>query len=155
MGLRTRSPAQAWAPGYDLGMRPDTQELQPPPEEPFPDLQVGKSRLRDFTLKRVRASLPLQVCMCVAFVCYGALVFLAISQKLQVATAAVVVLMSLASWYFIFWWFPVLERTQAHLAQDPSKAWIPRALEVFATLCVAVVHVLILVIVVMQAGEPT
>jgi len=135
-------------------MPPDTSELQPPPEESFPSLRVGKSRLRNFTLGRVRASLPLQVCMCVAFVCYGALVFLAISKRLEFATAAVVVLMSLASWSFLFWWFPVLERTQKHLAGTPERAWIPRALEIFATLCVAVVHVLMLVIVVMQAGEP-
>jgi hypothetical protein len=114
---------------------------------------VGRGRLASFALQRVKASLPLQICMAVAFLCYGALVFLVVSGEVELPSAAIVVLLSLASWFFLFWWFPVLERTQLALKDDPGREWIPRALEIFATLCVAVVHILMFVMIVLRAQE--
>lgn len=116
----------------------------------FPELTVGERRLTDYALQRLKASLPLQVCMAVAFLCYGALAFLVVSTRITFESAGIVVLFSLASWFFLFWWYPVLERTTQALAGDPRRAWIPRALEIFAILCVVIVHALMLVIVVAQ-----
>ncbi|MDJ0973348.1 MAG: hypothetical protein QNJ98_02665 [Planctomycetota bacterium] len=135
---------------------PDSQPVPPGGGEPegeersFPELRVGERRLTDYALQRLKASLPLQICMAVAFLCYGALVFLVVSNRINFESAGIVVLFSLASWFFLFWWYPVLERTQEALAGDPRRAWIPRALEIFAILCVVIVHALLLVIVVAQ-----
>lgn len=127
---------------------------RPPPGEPdgdrpaFPELTVGgRRRLSDYALTRLKASWPLQVCMAVAFLCYGALVFLVVSNKISFTSAGVVVLFSLASWFFLFWWYPVLETTTEAFAGDAGRQWIPRALEIFAIVCVVVVHALMLVIV--------
>ncbi len=116
----------------------------------FPELRVGERRLTDYGLQRIKTSWPLQGSMAVAFLCYGALVFLVVSKRITFASAGVVVFFSLASWFFLFWWYPVLERTTHALAGDPRRAWIPRALEIFAILCVVIVHALMLVIVVAQ-----
>ena len=127
--------------------RPDQRRTR------FPELHVGRGRLASFALQRLKASLPLQICMAVAFLCYGAIVFLVVSGQVELFNAAIVVLFSLASWFFLFWWFPVLERTQKALQDDPQRSWIPRALEIFATVCVAVVHILMFVIIVLRAGD--
>lgn len=127
-----------------LGGEPD------PEDRTFPELTVGERRISDYGLKRLKASWPLQICMAVAFLCYGALAFLVVSKRTTFESAGIVVLFSLASWFFLFWWYPVLERTNQALAGDPRRAWIPRALEIFAILCVVIVHALMLVIVVAQ-----
>ena len=132
---------------------PTPTDPSDPTRTEFPELRVGRGRLASFALQRLKASLALQACMAVAFLCYGALVFLVVMGQVELFNAAIVVLLSLASWFFLFWWFPVLERTEQALKDDPQRGWIPRALEIFATVCVAVVHILMFVIIVMRAGD--
>ncbi|MDF1700700.1 MAG: hypothetical protein P1V36_06030 [Planctomycetota bacterium] len=137
----------------------------PPPEspggagapEPLPELVVGRGkRLVDYALRRLRASRALQVSAVLAVVCYGALPFLvmypdAANPRLHPFTAALMVLMSLASWTLLFWWYPVFEHTQKVLGDSPKARIIARTLESVAIGCVVVVHGLMAYIIV-QAG---
>lgn len=135
---------------------PESGEAQPPPD-PLPELVTGRGkRLRDYALQRLRASRALQTSAVLAVLCYGALPFLVMypdagDPKVHPTTAALMVLMSLASWTLLFWWYPVLERTQEALADSPHGPVITRTLETVAIGCVLVVHALMAYIIV-QAG---
>ena len=136
----------------------------PPPEpgpvagngdrEPLPELVPGRGRLRDYALKRLKASWLLQASMVVAFLCYGAVPFLVILRNaegdrlLAFWSAALIVLMSLASWTLLFWWYPVFERTQEVLGDDHRGRTIAHTLESLAIGCVVVVHALMAYIIV-------
>lgn len=130
------------------------ESLSPTPDpagdgarEPQPELILGRGRLRDYALQRLKRSRTLQICMVVAILCYGAIPFLVMypepsHPRLAPWSAAMVVLMSLASWSLLFWWYPVLEQTEAHLGDDPRGRTISSTLESLAIGCVAVVHAL-------------
>ncbi len=123
------------------------------PSEPLPELVTGRGRLRDYALKRLKASRLLQASMVVAFVCYGAIPFLVIlpepsNPRLALWSAALVLLMSLASWTLLFWWYPVFERTQEILGDDERGRTIALTLESLAIGCVVVVHALMAYIIV-------
>ena len=120
--------------------------------EPGPELVQGRGRLRDFALLRLRRSRALQVSMVVAILCYGAIPFLDMypdpsRPRLAPWLAALVALMSLASWSLLFWWYPVFERTRAFLGDDARGRTISGTLESLAIGCVAVVHALMAVII--------
>lgn len=124
-----------------------------PAREPHPELIQGRGRLRDYALGRLKRSRTLQVSMVVAVLCYGAIPFLVMFPKpsdpgLEAWSAAMIVLMSLASWSLLFWWYPVLEQTEAHLGDDPRGRTISSTLESLAIGCVAVVHGLMAFIIV-------
>ena len=123
---------------------------------PDPPPVPGRGRLRDYALERLKRSRALQISMVVAVLCYGALPFLVMypstsAPRLGAQAAAVVVLMSLASWSLLFWWYPVLEQTKAHLGDDSRGRTISRTLEALAIGCVAVVHALMAFIIVSAA----
>ncbi len=124
---------------------------------PAPELVVGRGRrLRDYALQRLKANRLLQVSAAVAVCCYGALPFLVIfpepeRPRVDFWVAALMVLMSLASWTLLFWWYPVFERTQKVLGDDRSGRIIARTLESVAIGCVVVVHGLMAFIIV-RAG---
>ena len=135
--------------------------LTPSPEpagdgtpEPLPELVPGRGkRLRDYALERLKRSRVLQVSMVVAILCYGAIPFLVMypdtaSPRLAAWSAAMIVLMSLASWSLLFWWYPVLERTVEYLGDDTRGRTISATLESLAIGCVAVVHALMAYIIV-------
>jgi len=136
------------------------ETLSPTPEpagdgarEPQPDLIAGRGRLRDYALLRLRRSRPLQISMVVAILCYGAIPFLVMypepsHPRLTAWSGAMVVLMSLASWSLLFWWYPVLEKTKAYLGNDARGRTISSTLESLAIGCVAVVHALMALIIV-------
>jgi hypothetical protein len=119
----------------------------------------------EYGLQRLRASRVLQGCLVVAFMCYGGLSFLLVSGRLSEGPTAFgspfhvaggVTFLSLASWFFLLRWYPALESTKqatdaATLRDDRDRRWIPRALEIFAIGCVALVHVLMAIIVVYLA----
>jgi hypothetical protein len=122
----------------------------------YPELVIGRGSLRDYALRRLKASRLLQASAVVAVLCYGALPFLVIfpdpvEPRLQFWAAAVVVLLSLASWSLLFWWYPVLERTQKVLGDDTRGRTIARTLESLAIGSVVVVHALMAFIIV-RAG---
>ena len=73
-------------------------------------------------LQRLRGSRLLQASAVLALCCYGALPFLlmypsAAEPKVHFFPAFVMVLMSLASWTLLFWWYPVFEHTQQVLTE--------------------------------------
>ena len=122
----------------------------------YPELVPGRGGLRDYALRRLKASRLLQASAVIAVLCYGALPFLVIfpdpaEPRLHFWAAAVVVLMSLASWSLLFWWYPVLERTQAVLGDDTRGRTIAQTLESLAIGSVVVVHGLMAFIIV-RAG---
>ena len=125
----------------------------------YPELVPGRGSLRDYALKRLKASRLLQVSAVIAVLSYGAIPFLVmvkdrdstsgeLTPRLEVRTAALMVLMSLASWSLLFWWYPVLERTQQVLGDDARGRTIARTLESLAIGCVVIVHVLMAFIIV-------
>ena len=134
---------------------PDTGGVEPP--ESLPELVPGRGkRLRDYALERLRASRALQVSAVLAVLSYGALPFLvmypdASEPKLHPFTAALMVLMSLASWTLLFWWYPVFQHTQTVLGDGPRGRIIARTLETVAIGCVVIVHALMAYIIV-RAG---
>ena len=124
--------------------------------EPHPELIPGRGRLRDYALKRLKRSRVLQVSMVIAVLCYGAIPFLVMypdtsDPRLGAGSAATVIFMSLASWSLLFWWYPVLERTQEFLGDDARGRTISSTLESLAIGCVAIVHVL-MAFIVLTAG---
>lgn len=131
--------------------------VESPEAKPVPELVVGRGkRLRDYALQRLKASRALQISAVLAVLCYGALPFLLVypdagNPTLHPFTAALMVLMSLASWTLLFWWYPVFEYTQKVLGDGTKGRIIARTLETVAIGCVVVVHGLMAYIIV-QAG---
>jgi hypothetical protein len=120
---------------------PDKTASSDLPAAPIP----GRGRLRDYALERLKANRLLQISMVVAVLCYGAIPFLVIwpeaaDARLAPGMAALMVIMSLASWSLLFWWYPVFERTQRVLGDDERGVTIARTLESLAIGCVVVVH---------------
>lgn len=107
-------------------------------------------RLAAFALGRLRASPVLRICALLAFVEYGALLFLAaFGARLRpnfwqgganFQLAGWLALCSLGSWFSIFAWFPFLQTLQDRDGGEGAAVWMGRTLEIFAISCVAVVH---------------
>ena len=144
-----------------------TESLSPPPdagdtggsepEQELPELVPGRGRrLRDYALERLRKSRGLQISAVLAVLSYGALPFLVMypdteNPRVPPFTAALMVLMSLASWTLLFWWYPVFQDTKRVLGDSPRGQIITRTLETVAIGCVVVVHGLMAYIIV-RAG---
>ena len=131
----------------------DPEDASP---DSLPELVPGRGRLRDFALNRLKASRMLQISAVVAVLCYGALPFLLAfphpeRPRLTPAPAALMVLMSLASWSLLFWWYPVLKRTRKALGRGDRARVIARTLESVAIGCVMIVQALMAFIIV-RAG---
>jgi len=135
-------------------------ERPTPTPDPLPELVVGRGRrLRDYALQRLRASRLLKISAAVAVCCYGALPFLVIfpepqQPRIDFWTAALMVLMSLASWTLLFWWYPVFERTQKVLGDTRQARIIAHTLESVAIGCLVVVHGLMAFIIVRAGVMP-
>jgi hypothetical protein len=106
-----------------------------------------------FALSRLRRSRILKACMLLAFVEYGALAMIAIFGRQARGSAwpggayfplaGWVAIMSLGSWFFLFAWFPALQRMQELEGPDLPGVSLGRVLETFAIGCVALVHLLL------------
>jgi hypothetical protein len=107
-----------------------------------------------FTLERLRRSWVLRACAALAFIEYGGLAVVAafgsriLKDGLNFSLAGWLALCSLGSWFFIFRWFPFLETLQARESGDGSALVMGRVLETFAIGCVAVVHVMLALVLV-------
>jgi hypothetical protein len=129
----------------------------PPPDAP--ELVPGRGRLREYALHRLRESRVLQVCAVASFLCYGAIPYLiyarreALSGGLTMPQAFVLLLMSLGSWSFLFWWYPVFERTLKVIGEGRRARTLAGVLEGLAIACVAVVHALMALIIVWQGAS--
>jgi hypothetical protein len=111
----------------------------------------------DFGLKRLRSNPVLQLCLVVSFLCYGGMIALLVAGRMGDAKSrygnafvlgAVVTILSLASWFFLWIWYPTLDLTRR---ATQKKAWIGVSLEVFAIACVALVTLTMAIIVVYLA----
>ena len=119
---------------------------------PQPAPVAGRGRpFLELGLRRMKTSWVLRTCAVAAFMGYGGLVALLLAGKLTFGMAGTVALLSLASWFFLLWWYPVLERTKRRLGADPGRAAIGTLLEWIAVSCVVLVHVLMAIIVVYSA----
>lgn len=114
-----------------------------PPGSPDPHAPPASEAA--FAASRLRRSRILQGCAVVAFVEYGALAAWALlgGSGFYFATALWLALCSLASWFFLFLWFPSLQSLRGKDTGDGRLTRIGRAFERFAIVCVAMVHVLI------------
>jgi len=140
-------------PAYPLSVvdAPSAQDLPP---LSGPDGVPVRGRARppvEVALRRLEASWALRGCAVAAFVAYGGLGALVLAGRLPFVLAGVAALLSLASWFFLLWWYPVMERTLDRLGRDPRRVAVGRILEGIAVACVVVVHVLLVVIVVYTA----
>ena len=122
---------------------------EPPSDGPAPVPGRGQ-RFGEIGLRRLRTSWILRISAIAAFLGYGGLVALLLAGKIPFGLGGTVALLSLASWFFLFWWYPVLERTRT-LDDDPRRQAIGTVLETIAIGCVVLVHVLMAVIVVIAA----
>jgi len=132
-----------------------------PPAPPPPDRSAhgadappvpGRGRpFVDVALRRLRDSLLLRICAGVAFLGYGGLVALLLAGRLDFHMAGLVAVLSLASWFILFWWFPVLERTFGRTHVSPQGRTLGTLLEVFAISCVVCVHLLMAIIILYAA----
>ena len=132
--------------------RPGADDLPPPAAVPGRGTPPP-----DFGLKRLRSNPVLQVCLVVSFLCYGGMIALLVAGRMGDAKtrygnafvlAAVVSILSLASWFFLWLWYPALDLTRRAMHR---KAWIGASLEVFAVGCVALVTLTMAIIVVYLA----
>ena len=118
------------------------------PVAPVPGRGHG---MRDYALQRLRESWILRAAAIAAFMGYGGLIALVLGGKLDFSEAGMVAVLSLGSWFFLFWWYPVMQRTQEQLDQDPRRMAIGPLLEAIAIGCDVVVHVFMALIVVLSA----
>lgn len=126
-------------------------ESRPSPEPPPSPVPGRGQRLGEIGLQRLRASWVLKAAAVSAFMGWGGLIALAIAGKLPFGHAAMVAVMSLASWFFFFWWLPVIDSTIERLGGDPRRRAIGSLLEAIAIGCVVLVHALMAIIVVYAA----
>jgi hypothetical protein len=115
------------------------------------------TRTRDLALAVLRRNRFLQAAMVAALIGYGGVCALLIWQdpsgpRLEAGMAAWLVGLSLATWSLLFWWLPVLARTDRELRARGAGPEIARLLEIVATFCIVVVHALLLVIVLHRAS---
>jgi hypothetical protein len=111
-----------------------------------------------FVLSRIRRSIVLKACGMLAFVEYGALLVWGVFGKVHGQPEAIprtgrwfpmagwLAVCSLASWFFLFLWYPFLQSLNGKDNGDGSALRLGRILEAFAIGCVAVVHVMLLLI---------
>ena len=119
--------------------------------EPLKELaSPTRPRIVDFALRRLRESRILQACAGLSFLDYGALIMLAVKKRpdgisfvLPAWMALFMALMSIASWYFIFGWYPFLESLIGPGTVEGRSKTVGRILESLAIGCVAVVHAIL------------
>lgn len=131
-----------------------TRDPSPPTDVPSPASPVAGRGRRIAEIGRVRlaSSWVLKISAVAAFMGYGGLIALLLAGKLGFRLAAMVALMSMASWFFLFWWLPVLECTRQRPGADPRRMAIGAALlEAVAFTCIVLVHGLMIIIVVYAA----
>jgi hypothetical protein len=121
------------------------------PENERVAVTTGRPRIVDFALTRLRQSRVLQVCAVLSFVDYGALIMLAAKRASAHAEqfvlppwmALFLALMSIASWTFMFGWYPFLESLIGPGTTEGRSKSVGRILETLAIGCVAVVHAML------------
>jgi hypothetical protein len=105
----------------------------------------------DYALRKLRRSPVLRWTAVLTFLCWGGLLGLVLFGPVSLLQGFQLSLLSLAAWFFLLWWFPILEQTIAFTGRRPDRAWIGVVLEGFAIGSVALVHVLLAIMVVFLA----
>jgi hypothetical protein len=80
------------------------------------------------------------------FLQYGALLAVLVSGGLTFWMVGTLAFFSLCSWFFLFRWYPFLETMMGPSAEGGTRAAVGQALETLAILCVAFVHVMLLLV---------
>lgn len=104
-----------------------------------------------YALRTMRRSRLLRWTAVASFLCWGGLLGLVVFGRVTPLQGGQLSLLSLGSWFFLLWWFPILEDTAAFVSKDPSRAWIAVGLEWIAVGGVALVHLLLTIMVVVLA----
>ena len=112
---------------------------------------MRRHRRIDYALKRMRESWLLKGSAVLSFVDYGGVIALGLAGKLRWPLAGMIVFISLASWFFLLGWLPILEDTMGATKNLHGRAWIGRALEAIGIACIAVVQVLMAAMIVYAA----
>lgn len=125
----------------------------PPPATPRPALPGRRRRPGRvaYALRTMRRSPLMRWTAVATFLCWGGLLGLVVFGRVSPLQGGQLSLLSLGAWFFLLWWFPILEDTAAFVAKDPRKAWIAVGLEWFAVGGVALVHLLLTIMVVVLA----
>ena len=124
--------------------------MPPMPIDPSPVPGRGQPFV-DLALRRLRESLLLRVCAAAAVMGYGGLIALLLARRMHFGMAGTVALLSLGSWFFLLWWYPVRERTFGRPDASGHRAAVGNLLEAVAIGCVVCVHVLMAIIIVYSA----
>jgi hypothetical protein len=104
-----------------------------------------------FIVSKLRQSVVLKSCAMLAFLEYGALAMWAIFRTSEppgappqlgawFGFACMLAILSLASWSFLFLWYPALQMMQESERDEDGGVRMSRVLELFAIGCVAAVH---------------
>jgi hypothetical protein len=119
-----------------------------PPRSRAPALRRPRPRERRpvFALVRLRENPLLRACAILAFLQYGSLIAVLLSGGLAFWMVGTLVFFSLGSWFFLFRWYPFLETMIGPSAQEGGAKAAGLVLETLAVLCVAVVHVMLLLV---------
>jgi hypothetical protein len=112
---------------------------------------MRRHRRIDYALKRMRESWLLKGSAVLSFIDYGGVIALVLAEKLKFQLAGMIVFISLASWFFLLGWFPILEDTIGATQNMHGRAWIGRSLEAIGIGCAVVVHVLMAAMIVYAA----
>jgi hypothetical protein len=118
--------------------------LRPRRRRVAPSLRRRAEKRPVYALVRLRESPLLRACAALAFVQYGALIAVLVSGGLGFWAVGTLAFFSLASWFFLFQWYPFLESLMGPEAEEGHGKAIGQVLETTAVLCVAAVHVMLL-----------
>ncbi|MFM8980204.1 MAG: hypothetical protein ACKOSS_07060 [Planctomycetia bacterium] len=123
----------------------------PHPLEPRPPGRPSRHGRVAFALRTMRRSPLMRWTAVTTFLCWGGLLGLVAFGRVSLLQGGQLSLLSLGAWFFLLWWFPIIESTGAFLARDPRRAWVAVGLEWLAVGGVALVHLLLAVMVVVLA----
>jgi hypothetical protein len=99
-----------------------------------------------FALERLRENALLRGCAALTFLQYGALLAVLVSGGLQFWMVGTLAFFSLCSWFFLFRWYPFLETMIRPSPGGGTRATLGQVFETLAILCVAFVHVMLLLV---------
>jgi hypothetical protein len=100
-----------------------------------------------FALERFRENLLLRSVAALTFLQYGALLAVLVSGGLHFWMVGTLAFFSLCSWFFLFRWYPFLETMIRPSAEGGgARAALGQVLETLGILCVAFVHVMLLLV---------
>ena len=115
----------------------------PPPRNPW---RRPRAKPPVFALARLRANPLLRTFAALTFLQYGALLAVLVSGGMQFFLVGTLAFLSLCSWFFLLRWYPFLETMIGPASPGGTRTAVGQVLETLAILCVAFVHVMLLLV---------